>query len=98
VSIVLPSQGWLERPWPRRDENREACPDRRPNAIQNRFACALFHAEELIEGVDFLPDVCLGLERHQNELAVLGLPPHVLPHGTCHAMPGRPTMGLPAAD
>ena len=31
----------------------------------------LFHAKKLVERVDFGPDLFLGLERHDDELAVL---------------------------
>ena len=37
--------------------------DRRPNAVENRLTRARFHAEELVERVDFGPDLFLGLDR-----------------------------------
>ena len=43
-----------------RDEYREARPDCRPNAIENGFTGTLLHAKELVELVDFRPDVFLG--------------------------------------
>ena len=46
---------------PSRDEDREARLDRRPNAIENRFTGTLLHAKELVELVDFRPDLFLGL-------------------------------------
>jgi hypothetical protein len=44
-----------------RDDDREARLDRRPNSIENRLAGPLFHAKELVELVDFCPDLFLGL-------------------------------------
>jgi len=46
---------------PSGDDYREACPDRRPNAVENRLAGSLLHAKELIELVDFRPDLFFGL-------------------------------------
>jgi hypothetical protein len=46
---------------PRRDDYREARSDRRPNAIENRLTGPLLHAKELIELVDFRPDLFLWL-------------------------------------
>ena len=45
---------------PRRDEDREARPDRRPNAIENGLTGPLLHAKELVELVDFRPNLFLG--------------------------------------
>src|SRR5450759_5410827 len=56
---------------PGRDEHGEARADRRPNAIENRLTGPLLHAKELVELVDFRPDLFLGLQRHDDELAVL---------------------------
>ena len=56
---------------PSRDDDREARSDRRPNAIENRLTGPLLHAKELVERVDFRPDLFLGLQRHDDELAVL---------------------------
>jgi hypothetical protein len=53
-----------------RDDYREARPDRRPNAIENRLTGTLLDAKELVELVDFRPDLFLGLQCHDNELAV----------------------------
>jgi len=55
---------------PSRDDYREACPDRRRNAIEHRFSGTLLHPKELIELVDFRPDLLLGFERHDDKLAV----------------------------
>src|SRR5665811_125154 len=46
---------------PSRDDYREARSDRRPNAIENRLTGSLLHAKELVELVDFRPDLFLGL-------------------------------------
>jgi hypothetical protein len=46
---------------PSRDDYREARSDRHPNAIENRLTGTLFHAKELVELVDFSPDLFLGL-------------------------------------
>ena len=46
---------------PSRDDYREARSDRRPNAIENRLTGTLLHAKELVELVDFRPDLFLGL-------------------------------------
>jgi len=56
---------------PGRDEHREAWADRRGNAIENRLARAFLHAKELVELVDLRPDLLLGLQCHDDELAVL---------------------------
>jgi hypothetical protein len=61
---------------PGRDENREARPDRRPNAIEDRFAGTLLHAKELVQLVDFGPDFFLWLQGHDDELAALGRVKH----------------------
>ena len=42
---------------PSRDEYREARFDGRPNTIENRFTGTFFHAKELVELVDFSPDL-----------------------------------------
>ena len=44
-----------------RDDDREARSDRRPNAVENRLTAPLLHAKELVELVDFRPDLFLGL-------------------------------------
>jgi len=41
------------------------------NAIEYGLACAFLDAKELIELVDFHPDLFLGLQGHDNELTVL---------------------------
>jgi hypothetical protein len=46
---------------PSRDDYRETCSDRRPNAIENRLTGPLLHAKELVELVDFRPDLFFGL-------------------------------------
>src|ERR1017187_5456821 len=46
---------------PSRDDYCEASADRRPNAIENRLTGPLLHAKELVELVDFRPDLFLGL-------------------------------------
>src|ERR1017187_7445012 len=63
IDDVVIRPGW--------DDDREAGADRRPNAVQNRLTGTLLHAEELVELVDFRPDLFLGLQRHDDELAVL---------------------------
>ena len=51
---------------------RTAKPDRwHPSAIENRFAGPFLHAKELVELMDFRPDLFLGLQRHDDELTVL---------------------------
>src|ERR1035437_4173075 len=55
---------------PSRNDYREARSDRRPNAIENRFARTLLDAKELVELVDFRADVFLGLQCHEDKLAV----------------------------
>src|SRR5450756_2570281 len=56
---------------PGRDDYRPARSDRCPNAIEHRLTGPLLHAKELVELVDFRPDLFLGLKRHQDELAIL---------------------------
>jgi hypothetical protein len=46
---------------PCRDNYRKAGADRRPNAIENRLTGPFLHAKELVELVDFRPDLFLGL-------------------------------------
>src|SRR5665811_2589229 len=46
---------------PGRDHYREAGLDRRPNAIENCLTAPFLHAKELVEVVDFRPDLFLGL-------------------------------------
>ena len=46
---------------PSRDDDRKARSDRCPDAVENRLTRARFHAEELVERVDFGPDLFLGL-------------------------------------
>jgi hypothetical protein len=46
---------------PRRDDDRGARSDRRPYAIEHRLPAPLLHAKELVERVDFRPDLFLGL-------------------------------------
>lgn len=41
------------------------------DAVEDRLARPLLHAEELVELVHPRPDLLLGLERHGDELAVL---------------------------
>src|ERR1039457_2782199 len=55
---------------PTRDEHGESRADLRANAIENGLARPFLHAKELIELVHFRPDLLLGLQRHDNELAV----------------------------
>src|SRR5688500_8113453 len=57
---------------PSRDDDREARSDRRPDAVESRLTRAGFHAKELVEGMDLGADLFLGLERHDDELAVRG--------------------------
>src|SRR5450631_4643737 len=61
---------------PGRDDYREARSDCRPNAIENRLTGPLLHAKELVELVDFRPDLFLGLQRHDNKLTVPGRVKH----------------------
>jgi len=56
---------------PGRDDYRETGSDRGADPVENRFARAFFHPEELVELVDFHSDFLLGVERHDDELAVL---------------------------
>src|ERR1017187_2179430 len=56
---------------PGRDDNRPARLDRRPNAIQHSLTGPLLHAKELVELVNFRSNLFLGLQRHQDELAIL---------------------------
>lgn len=44
-----------------RDHYREALSNRRANAIENRLTAPFLHAKELVELVDFRPDLFLGL-------------------------------------
>src|SRR5450756_911922 len=53
-----------------RDKHGESRADHRANAIENGLARPFLHAKELIELVHFRPDLFLGLQRHDNELAV----------------------------
>src|SRR5664280_409073 len=46
---------------PSRDDYCEASADRRPHAIENRLTGTLLHAKELVELMDFRPDLFLGL-------------------------------------
>jgi len=56
---------------PSRDDYREARSDRRPNTIKNRLTGPLLYAKELVERVHLHPNLLLGLQRHDDELAVL---------------------------
>jgi len=56
---------------PGRDEHRKACADRSANATENRLTRPFLHAKDLVEFVDFRPDLFLGFQRHDDELAVL---------------------------
>jgi hypothetical protein len=47
------------------------------NTIQNGLACPFFHAKELIELMHFHPDLFLGFQGHDNQLAVLGRVEHL---------------------
>ena len=49
----------------------EARADRRPHAVQHRFAGPVLDAEELVELVDFGADLFAWRQRHQHELAML---------------------------
>ena len=44
-----------------RDDDREARLDRRPNAVENCLTAPFLHAKELVELVDFRPNLFLGL-------------------------------------
>ena len=44
---------------PSRDDDREARSDRRPDAVENRLTGSLLDAKELVELVDFRPDLFL---------------------------------------
>src|SRR5450631_4387335 len=63
IDDVVPRPGW--------NNDRETCANRRAHAIENGFPCPLLDSEELVELVNFGPDLFLGLERHDDELAVL---------------------------
>src|ERR1035441_10781604 len=54
-----------------RDDYCPARLDRRPNAIEHSLTGPLLHAKELVELVNFRPDLFGGLQRHQDELAIL---------------------------
>src|SRR5664279_883598 len=56
---------------PSRDENGEARADHRANAVENGLARTFLHAKELIELVNFHPDLLLGFQCHDHELTVL---------------------------
>jgi len=56
---------------PGRNDDSEACQNRRANTIENRLSVPLLDPKELIELVDFGPNLFFGLERHDDELAVL---------------------------
>jgi hypothetical protein len=53
-----------------RDKHGETRTYLRANAIEDSDTIPFLHAEELIELVDFHPDILPGLQRHDNELAV----------------------------
>ena len=46
---------------PSRDDDRKTGLDRRPRTVKNRFPGPFLHAKELVELVDFRPDLFLGL-------------------------------------
>ena len=46
---------------PSGDEDGKARLDGRPNAVENRLTGTLLHAKELVELVDFRPNLFLGL-------------------------------------
>jgi hypothetical protein len=54
-----------------RDDHRETGPNRGMHTVENRLARAFLHTEELIEFMDFHSDLLLGVQRHDDELAVL---------------------------
>jgi len=58
------------------DEDGESGADGRPNPVEDRLAGALLDTKELIELVDFRPDLLLGLKRDDHELAALGCAKH----------------------
>jgi len=60
-----------------RDDDREACADLGSDVIKNRLTGALLHAEKLVELVDLSPDVFLGFQGHDDELAMLGCVEHL---------------------
>jgi len=60
-----------------RDDHRETGVDRSARTVENRLARAFLHPEELVEFVDFHSDFLLGLERHDDELAVLSRIKHL---------------------
>ena len=61
---------------PSRDEHGETRADHRVNAIENGLARSFLYAKELIELVNFHPDLLLGLQCHDNELTVPGRVKH----------------------
>src|SRR5581483_2329819 len=61
---------------PGRDDHRVARADRGPNAVEDRLAATLLHAKELVELVDFRPDLLPGLQRQDDELAAPGRVQH----------------------
>lgn len=46
---------------PSRDEDRKTGLDRRPRTVENRFSGPFLHAKELIQRVNFRPDLFVGL-------------------------------------
>jgi len=47
------------------------------NAIENGLACPFLHPKELIELMHFHPDLFLGLQCHDNELAAFSRVKHL---------------------
>jgi hypothetical protein len=53
-----------------RDKHGKTRADFRADAIENSDTLPFLYSEELIELVDFHPDILSGLQRHDNELTV----------------------------
>jgi hypothetical protein len=91
---------------PARDEDREAATDGGANAIEHCFAGSVLHAKELVERVDFSADLLVGLQGHEDQLAVLRRVEHLtklgvldgetldILHETLHGISSRHMIGL----
>src|SRR5665811_1607553 len=63
VDNVVIRSGWYE--------HREAGLDRRANAVEHRLPRSFLYAKKLVEMMHFRTNLLLGLQRHDDELAVL---------------------------
>lgn len=64
IDDVVTGSGW--------DQYREARLDGTSYAVEDHGACPVFDPEELIQLVDFLADLLVGVEGHQHQLTVFG--------------------------